>query len=377
MEEKEREGAHAARTHERRPKNKGRRKKLGFVRVLDRILGFVLATVLLGLAGGFGVEYVLVKGPSPTMAERFALTMLETRRFGFFAGVFLTDEELAAIEAKHYAVDTTSTDSSLIHIGEEPAPVPNKSGEEMPETEESKATKVYVDEDGDGVIVEEVVGSGYRGYMMIVPDPTRIRVVATANLGGVGETLSSLCTRYDAVGGINAGGFADDYGTGLGGYPLGLTVANGEYFNTDADPAYFMGFDREGILHVGYYSTEDVYNLGIVNGVTFGPTLIVNGVARSAAELSSGLNPRTAIGQRADGTVLMLVIDGRQVRSLGATYTDLANIMLEYGAVNASNLDGGSSTVMWFDGKIINSCSASTNLERTLPTAFIVTKEEK
>ena len=86
---------------------------------------------------------------------------------------------------------------------------------------------------------------------------------------------------------------------------------------------------------------------------------------------SGGINPRTVIGQRADGAVLLLVIDGRQAHSLGATYKDCINVMLEHGAVNAGNLDGGSSTVLFYNGEIVNNCAALTG-SRWIPTAFIV-----
>ena len=86
---------------------------------------------------------------------------------------------------------------------------------------------------------------------------------------------------------------------------------------------------------------------------------------------SSGLNPRTAIGQRDDGCILMLVVDGRQVHSYGATYKDLQDIMLEYGAVNAFNLDGGSSTTMWYNGSYVNSCSSANGIARPIPDAFL------
>jgi exopolysaccharide biosynthesis protein len=86
------------------------------------------------------------------------------------------------------------------------------------------------------------------------------------------------------------------------------------------------------------------------------------------------VNPRTAIGQRSDGAVLLLVIDGRQVSSLGATYLDVAEVMLSYGAVNACNLDGGSSSVMWYGGKYINSPCTVVGI-RPVPTTFLVLKE--
>ena len=103
----------------------------------------------------------------------------------------------------------------------------------------------------------------------------------------------------------------------------------------------------------------------------FTPTLIVNGNPAEVSGTGGGLNPRTVIGQRADGAVLLLVIDGRQPHSVGATLQDCMQEMLNYGAVNAANLDGGSSSMMVYEGEVINTC-ASLNGSRNQPTAWLV-----
>ena len=110
---------------------------------------------------------------------------------------------------------------------------------------------------------------------------------------------------------------------------------------------------------------------GIRDCCFYGPTLIVNGEPTLVNGSGSGINPRTAIGQCADGSVLLLVIDGRQINSIGATFADVIEVMLEYGAVNAYNLDGGSSTVLYYNGEYVNSASPLTG-SRLIPTAFIV-----
>ncbi len=97
-------------------------------------------------------------------------------------------------------------------------------------------------------------------------------------------------------------------------------------------------------------------------------------MANASRALGDGVNPRTAIGQRADGAILLLVINGRQIDSLGATYDDLIDIMLEYGAVNASNLDGGSSSLMIHNGEYITN-SAYIFGERVIATSFLVMPE--
>ena len=101
---------------------------------------------------------------------------------------------------------------------------------------------------------------------------------------------------------------------------------------------------------------------------------IVNGEVVLPERNPGGLNPRTAIGQRSDGAMLLLVVDGRQAYSIGCTLRDLCDIFLEYGAVNAYNLDGGSSTLMWYEDGYVNNCASVVGI-RPVPTAFIVLRE--
>ena len=350
------------------PRKEEREKKA--ISIINRCLGFLMTTgILIGVAG-LSLEYVLVKGPSPSLRDTFVMTMLETRRFGFIANIFLTDEEVAEIRSRNTITEEVELDTSLINI-----PGQNTGGEEGGEASPAEVVDYgLVDEDGDGIIIDQVVKKLCTGYMMIVQDPSRVFVGKPNNFGGSGLSVEGMCQKYDAIGGINGGGFYDDGGAGLGGDPTGLTVSEGVYYNEYSGTDCFIGFDEDGILHIGYMNAEDAHASNIRDGVTFtyGPILVSNGMPVDATGIITGMNPRTAIGQRADGAVLMLVIDGRQAQSAGATYADLTEIMLDYGAVNACNLDGGSSTAMWFDGEYVNN-SATT--PRALPTCFLVRKE--
>lgn len=341
-------------------------------RVIDRIFGFILATgILFGIAG-LAVEYVLVKGPSPALKNMFVNTMLETRRFGFIANVYLSETEVEAIKQAKQSTLTDTTDASLIKL-------PGQSGTEnggdnQADPTQSDGTDGYglVDDDGDGIIIEQVKKKGFQGYMMVVLDPSRVFVGKPQSFGGYGDYLATMCERYGAVGGINGGAYYDVNGAGLGGTPQGLTIIDGVcYDDADGGVCSFVGFDANHILHTGYMTYADAQAKGIVDGVTFEPVLIVNGQMEDTAVLNTGTNPRSAIGQRADGAVLMLVIDGRQVHSAGATQQDVAEVMLDYGAVNACSLDGGSSTCMWFNGEYLNSISGGSGA-RWLPDAFLV-----
>jgi exopolysaccharide biosynthesis protein len=133
-----------------------------------------------------------------------------------------------------------------------------------------------------------------------------------------------------------------------------------------------IGFNRNNVLVIGLYTLGEIKDLHLRDAVAFRPLLIVNGMPTTMYGNGGwGTAPRTAIGQKEDGTVIMVVIDGRQVHSVGATMKQMQEIMLENGAVNAANLDGGSSTVMYFNGKIINSPSSPYG-DRYLPSAFLI-----
>ena len=127
------------------------------------------------------------------------------------------------------------------------------------------------------------------------------------------------------------------------------------------------------MLIVGNFSPKAAKEMGIRDALCFGPTLVINGEAVPIRGLGGGLNPRSAIGQRQDGTVILLCIEGRMPGSLGASFFDLIEIMLNYGAVNASNLDGGLSTTLVYNDELLNTIP---NLygPRRIPTFFMVSK---
>ena len=326
---------------------------------LDRVFGFMLATALVVLIAGLGLVYVFTKGPSESLRDDFVMTMLETRRFDFMANLFLTADEVAEIRKVNQETVSYEQNSSLISISSADAIG-------AASVEESYAQ----DDDGDGIIFENVKGAGFAGYLITVLDPTRVFVGMPDSYGGVGLTLEEMINKYEALGGINAGGFRDEGGTGLGGQPEGLTVVDGVIYGDTNGESIFAGFDDKGVMHVGYFTSWNVEAMNIRYGVSFGPLLIVNGEPVNPASLPSGVNPRTSIGQRADGAVLMLVIDGRQAHSMGATYQDCMELLLSRGAVNAINMDGGSSSNMYLNGQYVNR-NSSTSGARPLPTAFL------
>ena len=219
-----------------------------------------------------------------------------------------------------------------------------------------------------------VNGPGYHGWLLTVPDPKRIILGTSDRLGNYGERTSVMAPRYGALAGVNGGGFMDPYGEGYGGAPIGVTMSEGRVVPADPDDTsdYVIGFNLQDQLVVGKWNIAQSRALGIRDGVSFKPLLISGGLPEiTTGDGGWGIGPRTAIGQRADGTVLFLVIDGRQAGSLGATLRQVQGILLAHGAVTAANLDGGSSTVLWKDGAVVNH-PASPFGERTIPDAFLI-----
>ncbi|MGZ4135749.1 MAG: phosphodiester glycosidase family protein [Tumebacillaceae bacterium] len=230
----------------------------------------------------------------------------------------------------------------------------------------------YSDVSDDAIEVLPIDDKLFTGKLMVIHDPKRIKVAVTSHLGDVGELVSDMAQREHAVAATNAGGFLDVAGRGTGGIPIGLTIANGkQVIAPSSDP--IVGFTKEGALVIGKYTPQELAKLGLVEAVSFGPQLIHDGNGMiESGDGGWGRSARTAIGQRADGSVLLLVVQGRGTGGIGATLEDLQRILLENGAKEAANLDGGFSSEMWQDGQLIVPPSNPLG-ERPVATAIIVT----
>nr|WP_225446517.1 phosphodiester glycosidase family protein [Paenibacillus rhizovicinus] len=226
------------------------------------------------------------------------------------------------------------------------------------------------------VEIEPISGHGYSGYIMTVNDPTKIRI-GVPEKQGRGERVTSMVKRTGAIAGVNGGGFADPNWEGNGFQPIGIVMSGGKLFYSDlgkSNSTQVVGIDGSGKMVAGRYSLTELQQMGVKEAVTFQPRIIVNGkgLIRNAAD-GWGIAPRTAMGQREDGAILFVVIDGRQPgHSIGANLYDVQQIMLDHGAVIAANLDGGSSTVLVKDGEVLNKPSTKSSEGRYLPTAFLV-----
>lgn len=227
-----------------------------------------------------------------------------------------------------------------------------------------------------GITIEDIKGRAFQGKVMLIKNPKRMKVAVTKELEVTGERVSDFVKDTGAIAGINGGGFYDPNGTGNGAFPDGITVHNGVivHNNIGNKSTDIVALDKDGKLIVGQITADDVKKKNIQEAVSFLPTLIQDGKRGEFQDSRWGVAPRTAIGQKADGTVILVVIDGRQLTSLGAKMSDLYNIFKDYDAINAANLDGGSSSELFYNGKVI---SKQWNMfgERYLPTGIVVMPE--
>ncbi len=360
--------------------NRGPEKKIGLGRLLGRtaaMAGILLAEILLlVLIAVYGVGMLVAKGPSPYASGLLAGFFAETgvfkkgETFRFVANLFYSEEELSLYEQPQEPDVQDTEEIEILTFDQEQDQAPEATG---PVAD----AWGLIDEDGDGLILEEVKGSGYQGYMLVVLDPSRVIMGARpGSFGGKGYTVKSMVQHFGGVAGINAGGFEDEGGHGNGSTPNSLVVYKGKiYFEGKGTQSGFAGFDASGKLHVGKFTAKQIKDLDIQYGASFGPVLIKNGEVGKGLK-NSGVNPRTAIGQRSDGAVLMLVINGRQSTSIGATFQDLADVFQAYGAVNACNMDGGSSSLLWYGDDYVNT-SASLIGVRPVPSTFVVLGDEE
>ena len=322
------------------PKKKKKSGLLG--RIIRRFFLLVFTVIILAVAALCLVLNLVFNGPSPAARKILTMSLTEASATKWVPGLFMDEETVAEIRKNVDAElpdEVTDTSQVVIQTGS------------MASTDEWANYP-------DGIYVEDIQGKTYNAHIMVIRDPSQV-YMATSTSGSFsrnvpGKRITEVIETEGAIAAVNAGAFFDNGTAGpeVGSTPEGLVIAGGQVrWNSGKAPEEgFVGFDENNIMIVAKTMTaEDAMKLKIRDGCCFGPVLIMNGeVSMEAYNSASGYNPRTALGQRRDGAVIFLCIDGRQAGSLGGTYADIIDIMLEYGAVNACNMDGGSSSVMLY-----------------------------
>ena len=343
-------------------KNRRKAYKVSTGRKISHVLAVIGVTLAFIVVLCFLACWILIKGPSEYAKNIFTNTCNETSAMKWIPRMFLSEEEVQSIiQSSQLATVDEGTVANL----------------DLIDTTASDVTQP--------IEIVDITGPSYKGKLMIVHDPSKVFLGTIPEFyEGSGEVVADIITHYDgAIAGINAGDFIDMGSYSYTAMPLGAVISNGEVVFQDSgyDAVYHLtGFTSDNKFFIGNITLNEAIEMGVRDAVynahLTGPFLVMDGEALinevpDSATYGGGKNPRTAIGQRADGSVLLLVIDGRQANSLGATFVDLAKVMQEQGAVNACAMDGGTSTQMVYYGEVLNNPYSPTG-PRKCPTAWLV-----
>ena len=362
-----------------RKKKKVKKNVKTVIRVAVRLLILVLVTVVV-LLGTFYLTLFKIKNSSEAARNLLITTLMESGQLKFMARMVCTKDEIEEIVSTN-AMQKMDVEQNTSLITMET---------EQPDGAETTSNEVF---DENGIRLEEISGRSFFAKMLIIKDPSQVIVGSTYPWSTYGKELHEVVNGAGGVAGVNGGLYVS---TGnAGGSPMGVVVQEGQItYNNPSGLAglYVIGLNNDNILIVdeitgmsaGEFSNY-VAEKGIRDAVAFQDEasdsnnhfvpLIINGEPRQLGGQGSGANPRTVIGQRKDGAILLLVTDGRGTSGhLGATASDLISIMQDYDAVNAANLDGGSSSSMVYNGEyeMTSVTFYYQNSSWKLPDAFVV-----
>lgn len=366
----------------RKPRKKSKVKKY-----IGRFFITILVVLVLLVYSVFSLVSAVATGPSETMRDQLVLMAMQASATKWVPGLFLPKETVDKIveDSKKVNTETDSLDDYITNTG-------SNSSEDAVDKWENAI---------DGMLFETLSGKTFKAYVLLIKDPSRVFVGTSSDYKSnkQGMTIFNIAEKYDAVAAINGGEFSDPGGVGTGNNPIGITYSQGNLmWNDGHNNRTFIGIDKNDRLVVSEGMTKkQAEELNIRDGVCFqtGNVLITsdeNSITKHYADNNTGTAQRTAIGQTPDGTLIFIVTDGRSASSLGATHNDIIDIMVSYGAVTAGMLDGGSSSLMYYENYydkydfdfdkldkyqkkgLVNKYKAFTT-PRKIPTYFIVGKE--
>lgn len=348
--------------------------------ILRRFFLVLFIAIVLVFTALILVLNMVFNGPSPTARNQLTMTLIEASATKWIPALFIGEDTVAEIRTgENVELAENVTDVSAVVISRNALTSANDEWAAYP----------------DGIRIETVSGNTYNATVMIVRNPEQVYLGISTHEGFStsipGKRLTAAIEDEGAIAAVNGGAFNDNGTTAsyVGTLPAGLVYSEGECVWTSGKPSEtsgFAGFTEDNILivHKDNISKAQAEELNIRDGCCFGPVLIMNGeINQEAYNSNSGWNPRTAVGQRKDGAVVFVCIDGRQAGSMGGTYKDVIDIMIEYGVVNACNMDGGSSSIMVYRDtyglfgeagtvQVINSYSLLQERPRKMPTFWMV-----
>ena len=334
----------------------------------------VVILICLGLICGSGLAFLLY-GPYPNFRNWLITTAMTTMSHKYLATWFYDDDTINKVMQENYVKESdeeTDLDAiSFVDYSNSKVMYKNKYEKEILTHEEGATYKlININEDG------------MRGYLIAVYDPSKVKVATASNMNNNGEMLTTIAKKNNAVVAMNASGFFDPGYVGNGGKPHGAVIKDGKLVSNLARSNVgggIIGFTNDNKLILGKMSAEEALAKGVRDAVEFGPFLVVNGEPSFIKGNGGwGTAPRSAIGQRQDGIVLFLVMDGRDYAHGidGVGMVELTEIMVRYGAYNAANLDCGTSCGLVINGELTNQPvnGSGKKTTRAIPNAWIVTE---
>lgn len=222
----------------------------------------------------------------------------------------------------------------------------------------------------NGILAVRIREELFRGVLILAKYPDRLSCAAAENWGIEGRTAGQIAAAHGALVAMTASGFRDSEKEGTA--QTGAAMCGGVPYGEHLKPGYkrieLRGDDRLYVV-----DAPDEFHPDCTDASEWSPALIVDGqTVVTKEDHYNARNPRCCLGQTADGTVLMLCIEGRYLDSLGATAPECAEVLARYGAYQAMNLDGGTSAILWYDGRYITRCSDPDRPEgRPLPNCWI------
>lgn len=335
----------------KKPINKKTNRRFNWKSVLGLTVFALVFTVVTA-------PFILLYGPFENAKKTYVGSAMATMSHKWLATMFLSQEKIDKIlGTNEQTEDTVAQDSSLI---------------EIPKKKDDTIVRYDLNDN-----------SKFKGYVLLISDPTRVKIGVSSKLGEKGETVSTIAERYDAVAAINGGYFTDAEGTekwtSNGGIPTGFLMSEGKVLqNIDQNSSSsILAITKEGKLLIGERTVSELLEKkdndgeNVTEAMSYVTTLIKNGVT-SAIEKDEGSSPRTMIGQRKNGTIVLAVLDSTLPGGrICASLKEAQEVMAKYDCYNAVNLDGGKSTTMYLNGEVINNPSYALG-ERPIASGFIV-----
>lgn len=344
------------------PKMKFRKKLLIIILILIVLFG-----------SGFAL---LLYGPNKKFRNWLITTAMTTMTHQYLATWFYSDKTIDAVMKENQVIETgEKVDTNAIEFVDYSSSI-------VTYTNKYEKAVLTKDKGNDLYKLINITGDGLRGYLVVVYKPENVKVALSASMGTSGQMLTTMAKNNNAAVAMNASGFIDPNYMSNGGIPHGVVIKDGKIVSSREKPNVgggIIGFNKENKLIVERMSGQEALNKGIRDGVEFGPFLVVNGKPSFIRGNGGwGSAPRSAIAQRKDGIVLFLVMDGRDYAHGidGADMVDMTETLMKYGAYNAANLDGGTSSGLVIDNKLVNKPvnGNGQNATRAIPNAWIVTK---